>query len=166
MEGKRRRGQQKMKWMDSITSSLDMNLNKLQEIVKDTETWRAAVHGVTKSPTRLSDWTATLYPVMMHVRRAGGVGKRHHRSDIAWFPKPRLQRPCGSCLVLLRHSLSWNPAAMLWGSPTRPQGPYAESDWGSQATAQLGSQGMASTRLPVIWVSLLKSFFSVFPSFA
>ena len=55
MEGKRRRGQQKMRWMDSITSSLDMNLNKLQEIVKDTETWRAAVHGVTKSPTRLSD---------------------------------------------------------------------------------------------------------------
>ena len=55
MEGKRRRGQQKMRWMDSITSSLDMNLNKLQEIVKDTETWRAAVHGVTKSLTRLTD---------------------------------------------------------------------------------------------------------------
>ena len=55
MEGKRRRGQQKMRWMDSITSSLDMNLNKLQEIVKDMETWRAAVHGVTKSPTRLTD---------------------------------------------------------------------------------------------------------------
>ena len=51
IEGKRRRGQQRMKWLDSIIDSMDMNFSKLQEIVKDRETWHAAVHGVAKSQT-------------------------------------------------------------------------------------------------------------------
>ena len=51
IEGRRRRGQQRMRWLDSITKSKDMNLSKLQEIVKSTGTWCAAVHGVTKSQT-------------------------------------------------------------------------------------------------------------------
>ena len=57
IQGKRRRGKQRMRWLDGITDSMDMTLSKFKEIIKDREDWRAAVHGVSKNRTRLSDWT-------------------------------------------------------------------------------------------------------------
>ena len=69
IEGRRRRGRERMRWLDDITDSIDVSLNKFQEVVKDREAWPAAVQEITKIWTQLCDWTATMISISLNKRQ-------------------------------------------------------------------------------------------------
>ena len=85
IEGRRRRGRQRMRWLDGITDSTDMSLSKLQELVMDREAWCAAVHGVAKSRTRLNDRTEEMLRLIGHEVHAGKPQRLSVSHQLEWL---------------------------------------------------------------------------------
>ena len=111
IEGKRRRGRQRMRWLDDVTDSTDMSLSKLWEILKDRGTWSAAVHGVTKSQTQLSDWTATTiiaYRLINYISKMMALQEKSYDSKMTnqnkpswWLQRSQTQPSAPMCLCFL-----------------------------------------------------------------
>ena len=137
IEGRRRRGRQRMRWLDRITDSVNMNFSNLQELVKDREAWHAAVHGMAKSRTRLSDWTerwatpsylwAPLLILDVHIYSngfpGGSVGKESTCN--AWDPSSILHQE-----DFLEKEMATLYSILAWETPWKeePGGPqYMES---------------------------------------
>jgi len=112
IEGGRRRGRQRMRWWDGVIGSMDRSLSKLQELVKDREAWRAAVHGVAKIQMRLSDWTELAQLAVSNFH------SQHRRRRVPFSPWPLPHAMFAKCLtVALMTGARWYLLGFAFASP-------------------------------------------------
>ena len=148
IEGRRRRGGQRMRWLDGITDSMDMGLGGLRELVMDREAWRAAVHGVVQSRTRLSDWTELNWV-------SGFMGLRRHRADGSL--EPHMQHVDSTALWLPRAAAQLSPSSHLGALPVRGKLKNRETQGLVPGPVQRGSPQLQGAGSPAKWAQLCTS---------